>query len=159
MSCRGLTVRAVGDERPGSIKGASATIEEGVPGAEVGRGPALLEGVSCVWRQGRGERGGRNGDGGEGSTETTLNVDGTALAGSDIEGAGRRGVGGGATTDSLVREVLHQTQREGSLAVGIGGKTGRALGLGDVTVGTVGRWATAKPEVEGTQPGVGETQP
>jgi hypothetical protein len=84
------------------------------------------------------------------STETTLNLDGTALAGSDIEGAGRRGVGGGATTDSLVGKVLNQTQREGSLPIGIGGKAGQALCLGDVAVGTMGWCATTESKVEGT---------
>ena len=102
-----MTNGAVGGDGLGSIKGAAATIKEGVPRVEVWRGLALLVCVSCVRRQGRSERGGRDEDGGEGSTETTLDVDGTALAGSDIERAGRRGVGGGATTDSLVGKVLH----------------------------------------------------
>jgi hypothetical protein len=45
-----LTNGAVGGDGLGSIKGAAATIKEGVPSAEVGRGPALLVCVSCVWR-------------------------------------------------------------------------------------------------------------
>ena len=75
-----MTSGAIGGDGLGRVEGAAATIKEGVPSAEVGRGPALLVCVSCVVRHRRRESGGRDKEGGEGTMEMALGADGTALA-------------------------------------------------------------------------------